>query len=179
MKILVGCIIAALLNTLSSNPLPLQVNLSDVTYENGKYTINGKEINGEIVAYHENQKLKLKYKVTSGRLQGEAITYYNNGQPKNKRYYTYNKLFGEFTDFDTNGNPVAKFKVDLNAYGKGETVLNVQLKKGKKLKDRGDGVIYFLDESGTTYSNSEEISIFEQTKYVVKDAAGEVLYQNF
>lgn len=163
----------------NSSPESQQVRLSDVTYAEGMYLIDGREITGEIIDYYENDKLRLRYGVLSGRLHGEALTFNDQGQVTNKRTYIFNKLFGEFVDFDDEGKEQAKFKVDLNAYKKGEVVLNLEIRKGKKLKSKGSGIIYFISEDGKSFNYSEDVSIFDQTKYYINDEEGKLIYKNY
>jgi len=179
MNYLLSCLIAVYFLLINSSPESQQVLLSDVTYSEGKYLNDGREITGEIIDYYENDKLRLRYGVVSGRLHGEALTFNDQGQVTNKKSYIFNKLFGEFVDFNAEGKEQVKFKVDLNAYQKGEIVLNLEIRKGKKMKSKGDRVIYFVSYQGEEFKYSEEVSIFDQTKYYINDEKGKLLYKNF
>ena len=179
MRIIFYCLMALSLSSLLTSPKPNQILMCDVTYENGRYLAKDRELNGEIVDYFDNEALKLKYKVIEGRLHGESVMFYKNGQLKFKRNYTFNKLFGEFVEYDQSGEVKVKFKVDLNAYMAGEKILDLQVRKGNRLKKKGDGIIYFVSDEETPYRSSEEISILDQSSYIIKDDEGDILYKNF
>ena len=179
MKIILSCLLLTSLWISDIRTVSNQFLISDIEYVNGKYLKDGRAVNGDIIDYHENEILKFRYAALDGRLHGEAITYHPNGKIKSIRNYTFNKLFGEFVEFDEGGNVLVKFKVDLNAYQKGENVFDIELKKGNRLKSKGEGIIYFISNRQETYRYSEEISILEQTNYFINDIKGSTIFKNY
>jgi len=157
-----------------------EVLISDVEFVNGLYTLDDRLINGEIIDYYENEKLKFRYRVLEGRLHGLATEFYNDGSVKSEKKYTFNKLFGTFKEYFENGALKAQFNVGLNAYGAGEKVTEVKIAsaKNKKLKSKDDGVIHFVEENKNIDKTSEALSILSQSDYKIINEKGKVIFKN-
>ncbi|MFY0592424.1 toxin-antitoxin system YwqK family antitoxin [Roseivirga sp.] len=157
-----------------------KVLISDVKFDNGLYMIDDRLINGEIIDYYENEKLKFRYRVLEGRLHGIATEFYKDGSKKSEKKYTFNKLFGTFKEYYKNGDLKAQFDVGLNAYGSGEKVSDVKIAVGKKrkLKGKDDGIIFFLKDEQNIKTTSEMISILNQSNYKIVDDAGKLIFKN-
>uniref|UniRef100_UPI0040479B42 toxin-antitoxin system YwqK family antitoxin n=1 Tax=Roseivirga sp. TaxID=1964215 RepID=UPI0040479B42 len=149
------------------------VLIKDIAYVDGIYYHNDRIFNGDIIDYYENETLKFRYAVLDGRLHGLAKEFYPSGKVKSERNYIVSKLYGQFTEYFESGEIMAQFDVKLNAYGQGEIINQVvigELKNGKyKSKSYSEGIIYFVSAKGDTYSNSEQISILNQTNYRITD----------
>ncbi|OEK05035.1 toxin-antitoxin system YwqK family antitoxin [Roseivirga misakiensis] len=157
-----------------------KVLISDVAFENGLYMIDDRLINGEIIDYYENEKLKFRYRVLEGRLHGLATEFYSDGSIRSEKKYTFNKLFGTFKEYFENGDVKAEFNVGQNAYGSGEKVTDLKIAVGKrrKLKTKEDGVILFMNEEDEIDNTSEMISILNQSTYKIVDRDGKLIFKN-
>lgn len=155
------------------------IDLNDVTYVNGIYKYNDRNLTGHIVDFYENDQLKFRYTVVDGRLHGEAWEYYTDGKLKAERNYIFGKLFGAYTVYFPTGAKKLEMSVKENAYGFGEKVaeLKIATKEGKKLKTKGEAKLVFLNESGQAHKRSEGLAIEEQFKFeIIKE--NKVLYSN-
>lgn len=160
------------------------VRISDITYKDGRYYYQDRILNGDIVDYHKNQKLKFRFKVADGKLNGKGTIYYNSGKIKSERSYVLGKLFGSLKEYYETGEVRASFNVKLNAYGSGEMVEDIVIgtlgKRKLKTKKYDKGIIYFISEAGDTFKSSESISILNQMHYKLLAGANEAtLFQTF
>jgi antitoxin component YwqK of YwqJK toxin-antitoxin module len=162
--------------TLHTNKKSESVLIRDIDYVNGVYYHDDHIFNGDIVDYYENETLKFRYTVLDGRLHGLAKEFYPSGKVKSERNYIVSKLFGQFIEYFESGEIMAQFDVKLNAYGQGENIENITIGELKKEKYRSkgyeEGIIYFITEDGNSFSNSEQISILNQTRYRIMDKEG-------
>jgi antitoxin component YwqK of YwqJK toxin-antitoxin module len=149
------------------------VLMKDMNYIDGMYYHKDRIFNGDIIDYYENESLKFRYNVLDGRIHGLAKEYYASGALKSEKNYILSKLYGNFTAYFETGEIRIQFDVKLHAYQKGEIIEKLiigQVKKGRhKTKTFDEGIIYFLDETGTEFSNSEEISILQQSRFKIMD----------
>ena len=161
------------------SPNTKDIDLNDVTYVNGIYKYNDRNLTGHIVDYYENEQLKFRYTVVDGRLHGEAWEYYSDGKLKAERNYIFGKLFGDYKVYFPSGAKKLEMKVKENAYGFGEKVaeLKIASKEGKKLKTKGEAKLVFINELGQRQKCSEGLAIEEQFRFeIIKE--NKVLYSN-
>ncbi|WP_422005019.1 toxin-antitoxin system YwqK family antitoxin [Roseivirga pacifica] len=157
------------------------VRFKEVTYADGFYTYQDRKLTGEIIDYYEDEVLKFRYRVVDGYLHGTAYEYYHDGSVKTERTYRFNKLHGEYTEFFDSGDVKISFDVEMNAYGGGEKVEGIEFasKPGKKLKDMGNGVLFFFEQGKELDKTSESLSILQQSKIEIrKEEGGKVIYKN-
>ena len=152
-----------------NNAYTKSFEISDLQFRNGIYTYNQRRVTGSIIDHYKNGQIKLEYSVLEGRLHGEAIEYYPTGEVKEKRNYILGKLFGEFIVYFKDGSQHVEMDLGLNRYGEGEIIKEFWLAKkpGRKPKNKGNGYLIFYSPQGIQLSNSETLSIQNQSNFKV------------
>lgn len=181
MSFILSLILTSTFLVSSGTPKDNTVQYKEVKYEDGFYTYQEKKLTGEIIDYYEDEVLKFRYRVVDGYLHGIAYEYFHDGNVKTKRTYRFNKLHGEYIEYFKTGDKKISFDVEMNAYGGGEKVTHIEQasKPGKKLKERGNGVLFFFEEGASLNKTSESLSILQQSKVEIRaEKNDKLIYKN-